>query len=100
MDSIDVDASIENIVASGKSLDMLSADDLMAQELQRGRVGICFLLDISGSMTGEKSAICSIAAVMLIGRLVPEEIAIVLFESSTHVFKEFDEQQDMDVVCR
>ncbi|MHA1106273.1 MAG: VWA domain-containing protein [Promethearchaeota archaeon] len=99
MDLIDVDASIENIVMQGKSLDMITSDDLMVMESEKGRVSICFLLDISGSMGGMKLAACSIAVMVLIGSLRADEVAICFFESNTHVVKEFGDEKDLEDVA-
>jgi len=99
MDLIDVDASIENIVMQGKSLDMVSSDDLMVMESEKGRVSICFLLDISGSMGGMKLAACSIAVMVLIGSLRADEVAICFFESNTHVVKKFGDEKDLEDVA-
>ncbi len=99
MDLIDIDASIENIIMQGKSLEMVCTEDLMVMEAEKGRVSICFLLDISGSMSGMKLAACSIAVMVLIGTLRAEEVAICFFESSTHVVKEFGDEKNLDDVA-
>jgi len=99
IDQIDVESTIESVVLSGKSLEMITTDDLVVWDTERGRVAACFLLDISGSMSGEKLAMCAISVVMLVGNLKPEEIAVSLFESSTHILKAFDEEKDLDEVA-
>ncbi len=99
MDLIDIDASIENIVMQGKSLDLVTSDDLMVKESEKGRVSICFLLDISGSMGGMKLAACSIAVMVLIGSLRADEVGICFFESNTHVVKEFGDDKDLEDVA-
>ncbi len=99
MDLVDIDASIENIIMQGKSLDLITTDDLMVHEIEKGRVSICFLLDISGSMSGMKLAACSIAVMVLIGSLLADEVAICLFESNTHIVKEFGDEKDLEDVA-
>lgn len=99
MELIDIDASIENIIMQGKSLDMISAEDLLVMETEKGRVSICFILDISGSMSGMKLAACSIAVMVLIGCLRAEEVAICFFESDTHVVKEFEDYKDLNDIA-
>lgn len=99
MDLVDVDASIENIIMQGKSLDLITTDDLMVHEIEKGRVSICFLLDISGSMSGMKLAACSIAVMVLIGSLLADEVAICFFESNTHIVKEFGDEKDLEDVA-
>ncbi len=99
MDLIDIDASIENIVMQGKSLDMIMSEDLMVAETEKGRVSICFMLDISGSMGGMKLAACSIAVMVLIGSLRADEVAICFFESNTHVVKKFGDEKNLEDVA-
>jgi uncharacterized protein with von Willebrand factor type A (vWA) domain len=99
MDNVDIDATIENIILSGKQLDQIQSDDLIVTDTQKGRIGMCFLLDVSGSMSGMKLASCAIAVTMLIGKLQSEEIAIALFESNTHVMKNFDENKNIDEIA-
>ncbi|MBD3196253.1 MAG: VWA domain-containing protein [Candidatus Lokiarchaeota archaeon] len=99
MDLIDIDASIENIIMQGKSLNMITIDDLMVRKTEKGRVSICFLLDISGSMSGMKLAACSIAVMVLIGSLQAEEVAICFFESNTHIVKEFGDKKTLEEVA-
>ena len=96
LDHVDIDATIENIISAGKSLDTLTSDDLLVVNTQKGRAALCFLLDISGSMSGAKLASCALCTVMLVGKLQPEEVAIALFESNTHVVKAFDQERDID----
>ncbi|MCA9178888.1 MAG: VWA domain-containing protein, partial [Planctomycetales bacterium] len=57
------------------------------------------LLDISGSMSGEDLANCSIAVLVLVLRVRSEEVAIALFESNTHVMKTFEDPQSLDHVA-
>jgi len=99
MDQIDIESTVEGIVLSGKSPTMLSTDDLMVWDTERGRVAACFLLDVSGSMSGQKLAICAISVIMLVGNLKPEEVAVAMFESNTHKIKGFEEKVDLDDVA-
>ncbi|TXT66885.1 MAG: putative VWA domain containing CoxE-like protein [Promethearchaeota archaeon] len=96
---INIDATIENIIMQGKSLEMVIAEDLLVTKTEKGRVSICFLLDISGSMYGMKLAACSIAVMVLIGSLRADEVAICFFESNTHVVKEFGDERNLDDVA-
>ncbi|MHA1680809.1 MAG: VWA domain-containing protein [Promethearchaeota archaeon] len=98
MDLVDIDATVENIIMAGKSIDMILTEDLLVQTTKKGRVSICFLLDISGSMGGQKLAACSIAVLSLIGQLNVEEVAICFFESNTHIVKEFGDERKIEDV--
>lgn len=99
VDDLDLEATLDALVSSGKSLDQLNDDDLFVTDKSSGRAGFGVLIDISGSMSGKDLAVCAIAVVMLLGKLKPEEIAIALFESNTHVVKRFHEKRDLDEVA-
>jgi len=99
LDHLDIDGTLEALATSGKSLAAMSNEDLMVSDTSSGRAGFTVLIDISGSMSGKDLAICAIAVVMLLGRLKPEEVALALFESNTHVVKRFAESTDLDDVA-
>jgi Mg-chelatase subunit ChlD len=99
LDHLDVDGTLEALAMSGKPLDQLSPEDLMVADTTSGRAGFTVLIDISGSMSGKDLAVCAIAVVMLLGRLKPEEVALALFESNTHVVKGFADGTDLDEVA-
>lgn len=99
VDHLDVDGTLESLAMSGKSLDQLSSEDLVVADTSSGRAGFVVLIDISGSMSGRDLAVCAIAVVMLLGRLKPEELALALFESNTHVVKGFADGTDLDDVA-
>lgn len=99
LDHIDIDGTLESLAMSGKSLEEMSHEDLLVQDTSSGRAGFGVLIDISGSMSGKDLAICAIAVVMLLGRLRPEELALALFESNTHIVKEFASTRELDDVA-
>ena len=99
LDLLDIDGTLESLALSGKSIDQISDDDLLVQDTSSGRAGFGVLIDISGSMSGRDLAVCAIAVVMLMGRLQPEELALALFESDTHVIKGFASHRDLDEVA-
>lgn len=99
LDLLDVDGTLEALTMSGKSIDQISDEDLLIQDTSSGRAGFGVLIDISGSMSGRDLAVCAIAVVMLMGRLRPEELALALFESDTHVVKGFASTRDLDDVA-
>lgn len=99
MDLLDLDATIERIVEEGRSLDDAREDDLVVAETVRGQAAISVLIDISGSMSGPDLAMCSIAVVMLLGKLRPDEVSVAVFESDTHVVKRFADDADLDVIA-
>ncbi len=99
LDHLDVDGTLESLASSGKPIEMLSDEDLLVNDTTSGRAGFGVLIDISGSMSGRDLAVCAIAVVMLLGRLKPEELALALFESNTHVIKGFASTRDLDDVA-
>jgi len=98
LDQLDLEATLDSVISQGKHLDQVTEDDLFAPVQSKGQAALCVLLDISGSMGGRELANCAISVVMLLGRLAPQEIAIALFESDTHVVKGFGEERDLDEV--
>lgn len=99
LDGLDLEGTLDAIIASGRTLDEVREEDLFVHETSRGRAAITFLLDISGSMGGGELAMCAIAVVMVLGRLLPEEVALAVFESNTHVLKTFVDVADLDQVA-
>ena len=98
LENLDLETTLETIIAQGKQLDHVTEEDLFVPVQSKGQAAMCVLLDISGSMGGRELANCAISVVMLLGRLAPEEIAIALFESDTHVIKGFHEEREIDEV--
>jgi hypothetical protein len=99
LDALDIEETLDAILCSAKPLDQLTEDDLFASERSQGKAAIAILLDISGSMMPTELASCGVAIVMVLGKLLPEEVALAAFESDTHVIKTFDEGVDLDTVA-
>lgn len=98
-DLLDLDASLERLAEDGRPLSEAREDDMVVTETVRGEAAISVLIDISGSMSGPDLAMCSIAVVMLLGKLRPDEISLALFESDTHVVKRFADEADLDAIA-
>ncbi|MBN9120566.1 MAG: VWA domain-containing protein [Planctomycetes bacterium] len=98
LDQLDLEATLDSIISQGKQLDHITEEDLFVPVQSKGQAAMLVLLDISGSMGGRELANCAISVVMLLGRMAPEEIAIALFESDTHVIKGFVQERDLDEV--
>ncbi|MBX7197728.1 MAG: VWA domain-containing protein, partial [Sandaracinaceae bacterium] len=98
-DLLDLDASLERLAEEGRPLSEAREDDLVVTETVRGEAAISVLIDISGSMSGPDLAMCSIAVVMLLGKLRSDEISLALFESDTHVVKRFADEADLDQIA-
>ena len=98
LDLLDIESTLDIIISSGKNLNAVTDEDLYVYDTSKGRAALGILIDISGSMSGDELAICSIAVVMLLGKLRSEEIAIALFESDTHIMKSFKNLTDLDSV--
>jgi Mg-chelatase subunit ChlD len=98
LDQLDLEETLDTVISQGKHLDQITEDDLFVPDKSKGQAALCVLLDISGSMGGRELANCAISVVMLLGRLEPQEIAIAVFESDTHVIKGFNQERDLDEV--
>lgn len=99
VDLLDLDASLERLIESGRGLDDAREEDLVVAESVRGQAAISVLIDISGSMSGPDLAMCSIAVVMLLGKLRSDEVSLAYFESDTHVVKRFADEADLDAIA-
>jgi Mg-chelatase subunit ChlD len=95
---IDMDETIQNIVDQGKPLALIAPEDLRVRETVHGRRAVALLVDISGSMEGEKLTWCAIAASMLAYALRPDELALAFFESDTHVVKAFNDKMEIEEI--
>jgi Mg-chelatase subunit ChlD len=98
LDTLDLEATLDGVISQGKQIEMITEEDLFVPIQSKGQAALCVLLDISGSMGGRELANCAISVVMLLGRLAPQEIAVTLFESDTHVIKGFNEERELDEV--
>ena len=87
LDQLDLEETLDSVISQGKQLDQITEEDLFVPDRSKGQAALCVLLDISGSMGGRELANCAISVVMLLSRLAPQEIAIAVFESDTHVIK-------------
>ncbi len=98
LDHLDLEETLDSVISQGKALDQITEEDLFVPDRTKGQAALCVLLDISGSMGGRELANCAISVVMLLGRLEPQEIAIAVFESDTHVIKGFMQEREIDDV--
>ncbi len=98
LDQLDLEATLDGVISQGKQLEQVTEEDLFVPIKSKGQAALCVLLDISGSMGGRELANCAISVVMLLGRLAPQEIAVTLFESDTHVIKGFNQERELDEV--
>jgi len=95
-ENIDLEETIFHLLEKGKKLDHINYDDFFVYETTKGLRSLCFELDISGSMTGEKLAYMAICVTMLVYGMRKDEIAIAFFESDTHVLKELSKKVDLE----
>jgi uncharacterized protein YegL len=93
---IDLEDTINNIIESGKTINMITDDDFLVHKTSQGLRCLVLELDISGSMSGEKLAQMALCATMLVYAFNPEELALSFFESNTHKLKDIDEDIDLD----
>ena len=95
-ENIDLEETINNILEKGKKLDHITYDDFFVFETAKGLRTVCFELDISGSMTGEKLAYMSICVTMLCYGMRKDELGIAFFESDTHILKDLNQKIDLE----
>jgi hypothetical protein len=99
IDVVDIDETIENVIDQGKSCIQITPDDIVCAKESESAVKVVFALDTSGSMSGAKLVHSAITVCALLFLMKPEDIALVFFESDTHVVKEFDDTKSVDKVA-
>lgn len=96
-DLVDYEETIENLHDQGKKLKHLKLEDIIVKDLERKRLCITYLLDISGSMKG----LIHITKGLLAGLLQAfheDEFAVGLFKDDFYAMKDMDEYMDSESV--
>ena len=94
---LDVDASLEVLVASAVTGRPPALEDLRAAEWGRPSVALCLLVDRSGSVGGERLAAAALAAAAVALR-APQDHSVVAFSDTAIVLKAQDEQRPVEQV--
>ncbi|MCB2173107.1 hypothetical protein KQH65_10250 [archaeon] len=99
-DLIDEERSLDNILDLGRSIDDIRWDDFLMRQRQKQKRHIVFILDISNTMFYDLEGLNSItysvmSMVPLIWGLRREKYALTLYESNSHIIKDFYEEVDM-----
>ena len=95
-ENVDLESTLMNILEKGKRIEHINYDDFLVYETGRGQRSVCFELDISGSMTGDKLAYMAICVTMLCYGMRKDELGVTFFESDTHKVKDIDEEIDLE----
>ena len=96
-DLIDEERSLENILDLGRSVDDIRWDDFLMRQRQKQKRHIVLILDISNTMFYDLEGINSISysimsLVPLLWGLRREKFSLCLYESNTHIVKDFYEE--------
>ncbi len=99
-DLIDEERSLDNILDLGRSIDDIRWDDFLMRQRMKQKRHIVFVLDISNTMFYDLEGLNSItysimSMVPLIWGLRREKYALTLYESNSHIVKDFYEEVDM-----
>lgn len=94
---VDLDASLDDIVAARAALRPVTADDLTVEAWARPDTALCLLVDRSGSMTGDRLAAAAIAAAAVLYRH-GHDCSVVAFAGTAIVVKAQDERREADEV--
>ena len=94
---LDVDASLEALVGAQASGVAPPLEDLRATVWGRPAVGLCLLVDRSGSVGGERLATAALAAAAVALR-APEDHSVVVFSGRALVVKAQDERRPVGQV--
>ena len=99
-DLIDEERSLENILDLGRSIDDIRWDDFLMRQREKQKRHIVFILDISNTMFYDLEGLNSItysvmSIVPLLWALRREKYALTLYESNSHIVKDFYEEIDV-----
>lgn len=93
---INIEESIENILAHGKSLKHIEPGDFFVHDTREGRRALVLLLDQSGSMSGEKLVQMAICSAMVLHTLKEKEVGLAFFESDTKIIKGLEDRVKLE----
>ena len=94
---IDVDASLEQLIAAKAQGRPPAIDELITTSWQKPQTAICLLVDRSGSMNGERLASAALAAAVCSWR-APAEFAVMAFGDRVISIKELNQQKSAELV--
>ena len=99
-DLIEEERSLENILDLGRSIDEIRWDDFLMRQREKQKRHIVFILDISNTMFYDLEGLNSItysvmSIVPLLYALRREKYALTLYESNSHIIKDFYEEIDV-----
>ena len=99
-DLIDEEKSLENILDLGRSIEDIRWDDFLMRQREKQKRHIIFILDISNTMFYDLEGLNSItysimSIVPLLWGLRREKYALTLYESNSHIVKDFYEEIDV-----
>lgn len=89
---VDLDASLEAVMAARSGRHPVDARELLASDWQRPPTALCLLVDRSGSMTGERLATAAVAAAAVSFR--HPDAAVVAFSDQAVVINATGERRD------
>jgi len=89
-DDIDLDRTLERI----DSLDDLDDDDIVVRARRQRRRSVVLVVDVSGSMRGERIRMAAATAGALTGRLRDDEVGVIAFWSDAAVLRRLTRRLD------
>ncbi len=94
---LDIDASMDSIVAARADRRPVDLEDLTATGWQRPSTALCLLIDRSGSMNGERLAAAALAAAACSYR-APHELSVLTFSDRVIEIKSLLEKRPIEAV--
>jgi len=94
---LDLDASLDAIMAGRVARRPPAADELVARAWGRPTIAVCLVVDRSGSMTGERLAAAALTAGACAWR-APGDHAVITFASDVDVLRPMDSQRPVATV--
>jgi len=88
--------SMVRIISRGKTIAETKPEDFLVRDGVSGKELALFVVDVSGSMTGEPLAAATLAVATLVHAFRRDELGLAIFESNTHVVKNVGDFIDPD----
>jgi hypothetical protein len=92
---VNLEATMDHLLDQGKNLSDMNANDILCRKEAGSSIKSFLILDKSGSMEGTKMKLATFSAAILTSFLKQDDLAIVLFDSDSHVVKTFTSQIDI-----
>ncbi len=94
-DEFEVELTIESLISSGKSIDHMSYDDVIAIKRRKRKGGLVIMLDASGSMSGSKILRAATTAAIASYFVDKGELSVIGFNNRAFFIKSINDKKNI-----